>query len=182
MFRQVFTENEKKIFISLWEEACIEKGYEMEPFNPDSSLYLILNSKDNPIGTLECIPYLRRLEDELFCFQLLDLVKRDPSKVFIIDKVCLTKKERGANIRKVFDAIYNYSKLNNYSYGIALLEPNFYRSLKIFYKLPINRVTKEKLFYKGDYVVPSIIDIEMVRGNFMKYEWMFNNVELNYVR
>ncbi|MBO1515023.1 hypothetical protein [Metabacillus bambusae] len=173
MYHKVSSEIDKEIFNKLWGEACIEKGFELESTSSHSALFLIYNKEKSPIGTVELIPYenVENNAEKVFPFSSLDMIKQNPTEVFEIDKVSLLKKYRGSNLKKILNIIYSYAVDNDYTYGITLLEPLFYRSLKTFYKIPIKRVTKEKIFYKGDYVIPSIIDFGIVKSNVKDYKW-----------
>jgi hypothetical protein len=111
-------------------------------------LYLICNDDGVPIGTVELIPYenVNNNADMVFPFYSLDIVKENPAKIFEIDKVSLSQKHRGSNIKKILKTIYTYALKNEYTHGIMLLEPLFYRALRTFYKLPITKATNEKNF------------------------------------
>ena len=85
-------------------------------------------------------------------------------RIVEIDKIALTKAFRGENIDKVLYIISNYTKHNNFRYGIGLMEPIFYKAMKIFYKIPITQLSK-KVFYKGDWVIPVLIDCEYTHKN-----------------
>jgi hypothetical protein len=172
LFSQVNSENDKKKFNAIWEEVCKEKGFECEPTSSRSDLFLIYSDKI-AIGTVELVPYEnnKNIADSVFPFYSIDVVKDHPSKIFEIDKVAILKKYRGSNISKIFSIIYTYALENRCTHGIMLLEPIFYRALRIFYRIPIKRVTKEKIFYKGDYVVPSIIDFIRIKKNISDFNW-----------
>lgn len=174
LYIQVITKNEEAIFNKLWEESCIEKGYEFESTSSNSELFLIYKNEDKPIGTVECVPYDKSDNNcnKVFPFHSLEIVNQNPTKIFEIDKVSLLKNERGPHLSKILEVIYTYAVYNNYSYGIALLEPVFFRALKIFYKLPLESVTEEMIFYKGDNVIPSIINFEIIKSNIQGFEWI----------
>lgn len=152
-------------FNRIWIECWKEKGYELE-FTLDSDKIIILDEEEQGIGTVEFIKYRvgQNACEEVYPFHDLIEVKTNIDRVVEIDKIALTKTFRGQNIDKVLYIISKYTKENNLRYGIGLMEPVFYKAMKMFYKIPITKLSK-KVFYKGDWVIPVLIDCEYTHIN-----------------
>ena len=180
-------DNQLNTFNRIWIECWNEKGYELE-FTPHSDKFIILDENGKGIGTTEFIKYNigKNACEEVYSYKDLVQVKNNIDRIVEIDKIALSKTFRGKNVEKILYIIYKYTKDNNIPIGIGLMEPIFYKAMKLFYKIPITKLSKKK-FYKGDWVIPVIIDVEYIHNNPQEFkliselESTFVDIESNYI-
>lgn len=165
-------QNQLDTFNHIWIECWNEKGYELE-FNQNSDKFIILDENGKVIGTTEFIKYEigKNFCEDIYPFKDLQQIKNNHNRVIEIDKIALTKKFRGKNVQEILYTIYKYAQENNIQFAIGLMEPIFYKAMKLFYKMPITKLSRKK-FYKGDWVIPVIIDCEYVLNNSQEYKWV----------
>ena len=161
-------------FNQIWMECWLEKGYGLENLDGPADRYLITDLTDQKVGTIEFKPY--NLDptnniNKVYPFHEIECIKNNPDSVVEIDKVAILKKFRGKNLDRLLSVFVHYSEYNKISYCVVLLERVFYKALKNVYKVPLNSVS-EKIYYKGDYVIPAIIYPKEIYQNKEKYGWI----------
>ena len=87
----------------------------------------------------------------------------------------MLKEHRGPNLVRLISTLVLYSAKHQVDYYVCLLEPVFLRALRISFRIPM-RVIGEKFYYKGDYVVPTIIYCGHVRDHASDYPWISLNI------
>lgn len=168
-------------FNEIWMECWLEKGYGLENHNGSSDRYLITGSKDQKIGTIEFKPYTLNPNNNIntvYPFHLIESIINEPNSVIEIDKVAILKQFRGKNLEKLIRLFVNYSEYHSIIYCVVLLERMFYKALKNVYKIPLEPVS-EKIYYKGDYVIPSILYPKEIYQNKEKYPWLLTDQKYN---
>jgi hypothetical protein len=73
-------------------------------------------------------------------------------------------------------AVSLYTELHNYPLCIGLIEPKLFIALQKFYRLPIEQVGR-RMYYKGDDVIPFIIDVYSVNQNKNNFPWLIKCYE-----
>lgn len=160
-------------FNQIWMECWLEKGYGLEFGNVPTDRYIITDSDDQKIGTIEFKQYNLDPNNNIntvFPFQQIECIQQDPNAVIEIDKVAILKQHRGKNLERLIRLFTEYTEEHHIDYCVVLLERVFFKALKNVYKIPLEAVS-EKIYYKGDYVVPSIIYSKEVYQNKEKYSW-----------
>lgn len=164
-------------FNEIWMECWLEKGYVLENENGPSDRYLITDAKDQKIGTIEFKPYHLGIQNNIntiFPFHEIEDLAANPRLVIEIDKVAILKEFRGKNLDRLLSVFVHYSEKHEISYCVVLLERMFYKALRNVYKIPLNAVG-EKVYYKGDYVIPAIIYPKEIYQNKKDYSWLLNS-------
>ncbi|MGP7816055.1 hypothetical protein [Niallia sp. 01092] len=163
-------------FNQIWMECWLEKGYGLENSNGQSDRYIIQNSHNQKVGTIEFKPYILDPANNIntvFPFHQIESIKSKPNSVVEIDKVAILKQFRGKNLDRLLTVFVNYSEYYDISYCVVLLERVFYKALKTVYKIPLESVSN-KIYYKGDYVIPAIIYPKDIYRNKEKYPWLLS--------
>lgn len=174
MFKIVGTEEEQLVFNQIWTQAWVEKGFELEYFNEILDQCLIYDEHDTPVATVEIKPYHPKQQQDLdelapFCSQT--LIQSDPNHIAEVDKVAILQEYRqGKNLDRLLAAIVLYAEQNDIHHYVTLLEPILFRALKVSYHVPMSRVG-EKIFYKGDDVIPAIIHAQQFYKSKESYPW-----------
>lgn len=161
-------------FNHIWMQCWIEKGYGLENENKDADRFLIVDDAERKIGTIEFKPYSLHPSNDIntvFPFYQLHMMNKDPQSVVEIDKTAILKEYRGANLARLLSLFVHYSEYYHVNYCVALLERNFYKALQIVYKIPMEQAG-EKVYYKGDYVTPTIIFPQKIIRNKENYPWL----------
>ncbi|MFD3450525.1 hypothetical protein ACFDTO_38870 [Microbacteriaceae bacterium 4G12] len=161
-------------FNQIWMECWLEKGYVLENEDGSSDKYLITDIEEQKVGTIEFKPYTLDQNNNIntvFPFHEIELIANNPTSVVEIDKVAILKQFRGKNLDRLLSVFVHYSETHNISYCVVLLERVFYKALKTVYKIPVKAVG-EKIYYKGDYVVPAIVYSNEVYQNKKNYSWL----------
>ncbi|MEH7504694.1 hypothetical protein V7152_22195 [Neobacillus drentensis] len=164
-------------FNQIWMECWLEKGYVLENENSASDRYIITDSKDHRVGTIEFKHYRLDLLNNIntvFPFHEIEEMAKNPSSVIEIDKVAILKQYRGKNLDRLLSVFVHYSEKHEISHCVVLLERMFYKALRNVYKIPLTAVG-EKIYYKGDYVIPSIIYPKEIYQNKKNYSWLLND-------
>jgi hypothetical protein len=164
-------------FNQIWMECWLEKGYVLENENGPSDRYLIKNSTGQQIGTIEFKPYNLDLSNNIntvFPFHEIDEIAINPRSVIEIDKVAILKQYRGKNLDRLLSLFVHYSEKNHISHCVVLLERMFSKALRNVYKIPLKAVG-DKIYYKGDYVIPAIIYPQEIYQNKKNYSWILND-------
>ncbi|MGG0823604.1 hypothetical protein ABE099_12045 [Paenibacillus turicensis] len=177
MFKIVENEEERLIFNQIWTQAWVEKGFELEYFDEVLDQCLIFDEHRNPVATVEIKPYHPKYQgglDEIAPFHKQASIQSDPNHIAEVDKVAiLQENRRGKNLDRLLAAIVLYAEQNNIHHYVTLLEPILFRALKVSYHVPMSRVG-EKIFYKGDYVIPAIIHAEQFYKAKETYPWFMD--------
>ncbi|MGG3891173.1 hypothetical protein [Metabacillus fastidiosus] len=161
-------------FNQIWMECWLEKGYGLENEDLPTDRYLIIDSAKQKVGTIEFKPYTLDPNNNInivYPFYQIESIIDKPNSVVEIDKVAILKQFRGKNLDRLLSLFVNYSEYHDISYCVVLLERVFYKALKHVYKIPLESVS-EKIYYKGDYVIPAIIYPKEIYQNKEKYDWL----------
>lgn len=174
MFKIVETEEEELAFNQIWTQAWVEKGFELEYFDEVLDQCLIYDEHHIPVATVEIKPYRPKQQQDLddlapFCSQ--SSIQSDPNHIAEVDKVAILQEHRrGKNLDRLLAAIVLYAEQNDIHHYVTLLEPMLFRALKVSYHVPMSRVG-EKIFYKGDDVIPAIIHAQQFYESKQSYSW-----------
>lgn len=157
----------------IWSEVWKEKGFELEVENEVMDKLLVSNEHDEFIGTFEVKPYQPDKVElrEVATFHLQPELISSIEKVAEVDKVALLPEHRGNNISRLLSAMVYYADRHLLDYYVCLLEPVFARALRISFKVPMRKIGG-RTPYKGDDVVPTIIDVGRIRRNKHEYPWV----------
>lgn len=173
MFKRVENEIELAMFNFIWMTVWREKGFEFE-FSPQPlDRYVVATPDGQYIGSAEFKPYTpgEGQINSIASFHRHPCIAADPLKVAEIDKIAILKEFRGSYISELLSSLVYFARQRGIHYYVSLLEPVFYRALRITFHVPMVKAG-EKSFYKGDYVIPIIIDAKQVYTNPDKYEWL----------
>jgi hypothetical protein len=177
MFKIVETEQEQLVFNQIWTQAWVEKGFELEYFDEVLDQCLIYDEYQIPVATVEIKPYHPKRQGDLdavapFCRQA--SIQSDPNHIAEVDKVAiLQSNRRGKNLDRLLAAIVLYAEQKDIHHYVTLLEPILFRALKVSYHVPLSRVG-EKIFYKGDDVIPTIIHAQQFYQSKESYPWFMD--------
>ena len=167
MYKQVKTIEERKQFNSIWERVWKEKGYEFEYFE-DAQQFMFQNQQGIFTGSIEIKPYSSYIET-LYPFSHHIDISEFTHNIREIDKVSILKESRKkSGLDSMILFLRDYAHLHGVKYYIALIEPSFYLALRMLYRLPFKKLSS-KFYYKGDMVIPVIIDAEEVLLQESKY-------------
>lgn len=181
MFKSVKSEWELAVFNSIWVSVWEEKGYELEYTNQVVERYLAISEDGQFVGTSEIKPYLPGYNeiDSVAPFSHHPKIIDDPTRVAEIDKIAILQQYRGQQpISDLLSSAVYCAEKYNFRYFISLLEPVFYRALRITFHVPVEKIA-DRRFYKGDDVIPVLFDMEQVYQNKWKYEWLVYPVSQN---
>jgi hypothetical protein len=174
LFKTVESEWELAIFNSIWISVWEEKGFELEHTNQAVERYLAVSGEGQCVGTSEIKPYLPGLNeiDTVAPFRQHPKVIEDPTRVAEIDKIAVLQNYRGQQaISDLLSSAVYCAEKYNFRYFISLLEPVFYRALRITFHIPMEKVGGRQ-FYKGDDVIPVLFDMEAIYRNKQEYKWL----------
>ncbi|ANY65967.1 hypothetical protein BBD42_05450 [Paenibacillus sp. BIHB 4019] len=173
MFKRVENELELAMFNGVWTTVWREKGFDLEFSAQALERLMIVTMEGHYVGTAEIKPYsaastineagIFQEHPELICAQ---------GKIAEIDKIALLKPYRGQQyISELLSSLVYTAEERQIKYYVSLLEPVFLRALRVTFKVPLERLG-EKVFYKGDYVVPMVLNVEQIYSNKQKYAWL----------
>ncbi|GLX69483.1 GNAT family N-acetyltransferase [Paenibacillus glycanilyticus] len=179
MFKSVKSEWELTAFNRIWVSVWEEKGYELEYASRIVERYLAVADDGQFVGTSEIKPYFPGSSsseiDTVAPFHLHPKVIEDPTRVAEIDKIAVLQSHRGQqSISDLLSSAVYCAEQYNYRYFISLLEPVFYRALRITFHVPMEKVGA-RTFYKGDDVIPVLFDMEAIYRNKQQYRWLANH-------
>lgn len=161
-------------FNQIWMECWLEKGYGLENWDGPTDRYLITDLHTQKVGTIEFKPYNLDPANNIntvYPFHEIECIKNNENSVVEIDKVAILKQFRGKNLDRLLSLFVYYSEKNRINYCLVLLERVFYKALKNVYKVPLDPVS-ERIYYKGDYVIPAIIYPKEIYQNKERYGWL----------
>jgi hypothetical protein len=183
MFKRVSNELELAKFHSIWTTVWLEKGFELEFAEQVLERIVIVTEDGEYVGTSEIKPYSihESMINESAPFADHPKLIQAEGAVAEIDKMAVLKQFRGHFIADLLSAVVHYGEKNGLRYYVALLEPVFLRALRITFQVPYEKIGGI-VYYKGDHVVPVIIDIEKVCNNKERYAWITNPQETSRVR
>lgn len=175
MYKTVENELELAIFNGIWTTVWREKGFDLEFSELVLAQNIISTENGDYVGTAEIKPYFTDFRSEINKFAPFSehpCIIATSDKIAEVDKIALLKtyRSKGEHVANILSSIiYSATKLK-VNYVVTLLEPVFMRALKVTFKIPMERVG-EKTFYKGDYVIPAIIDIGYMIKHIEKFSW-----------
>jgi hypothetical protein len=176
LFKKVENPLELMIFNRIWMAAWEEKGYELE-FTETADRCLVEDELGLFVGTVEFIPYVPLNDiDQVFPFHSIEPIQNHSGKIVEIDKLALKKEYRGKNLDRLLAVISQYTEYHDYHFCIGLIEPKLFIALKKFYRLPIEELGR-RMYYKGDDVIPMIIDVSYANQNKNNFPWLMKCLE-----
>ncbi|MFZ3589345.1 hypothetical protein ACOI1C_08715 [Bacillus sp. DJP31] len=180
MYKKVNTSEELTIYNNIWMECWEEKGYEIDFYDGVAERFLISNSSGVYVGTIEVKEYTLNEENEIntvYPFHELDYLKENMLQTIEVDKAAILKEHRSENLHTIIKVIGDYAMKHKTIYCVGLFEEAFFTSLRDVYKIPIIAVG-DPFFYKGDDVIPTLINLKEVFLNIDKYSWLLKIPEL----
>jgi len=175
MYKSVENEVELALFNGVWTTVWREKGYELEFCDDAIERNIVFTEQDEVIGTSELKPYYadaRSVINEVADFATHPWVLQANGYVGESDKIALLSSFRGKGsyTDEVLSSICASAAKHGITCMVSLLEPVFMRALRIVYKVPMQQLGK-KMFYKGDYVVPAVMDVGYINGHTEQFPW-----------
>src|SRR5690606_32711051 len=85
-----------------------------------------------------------------------------------IDKFAILPEYRGKIVQELIWSGIQVARERGIRYFVSLLDPIFHRALRFTYRAPIT-IVGSKTYYKGDYVLPSVIDIAAMAADPAKF-------------
>lgn len=141
--------------------------------------YLIITGDGQYAGSVEFKPYEPQVSgiDQVAPFYSHPLIAENAASVAEVDKVALLPEYRGKLIAELLSSIVDFARKMQIKYLVSLLEPVFYRALRITFHVPMYKVA-ERTFYKGDDVIPVIFDMQKMYNHPEQYSWLILREEL----
>lgn len=175
MYKLVETLEEERVFDQIWTQSWLEKGFELEFADETLGRCLVYDELDIPVATVEMKPYTPYNSelDKLAPFASHPAIVLEPDKVAEVDKVAVLKDHRGKNLDRLLATIVLFAEKHQIKNYVTLLEPVLFRALKISFHVPMSRVGN-RIYYKGDDVIPAIIHAEQFYENKESYSWFIN--------
>ncbi|WP_338554323.1 GNAT family N-acetyltransferase [Paenibacillus sp. KS-LC4] len=173
MFKRVENELELAMFNGVWTTVWREKGFDLEFSAHALERLMVVTEEGHYVGTAELKPYSAASTiNETGFFQEHPELILAQGETAEIDKIALLKPYRGQQyISELLSSLIYTAEERQIKYFVSLLEPVFSRALRVTFKLPLDKLG-EKVFYKGDYVVPMIFNVEQIYANKQKYAWL----------
>lgn len=177
MYKQVNSSKGVQQFHQIKEIVWNEKGFEMEYAKEGSDIYVMFTENGEAGGTVEFTPYAKISE---FMKNLFKDVLEDERNVMELDSVAVLPHARGTLGREIICLMVDYAEKHEYSHVVAIFDPTFFKSLKNSYHFDIKQV-KDPLYYKGDYVIPAILNVKDMYQNKQdeKFLWYFKSIKKN---
>ncbi|WP_099354748.1 hypothetical protein [Fredinandcohnia onubensis] len=179
MLQIVNSEELQDAFDKIWMKVYSEKNYDLEPYQgKDVYRFLVQHKQNNSyVGTIEIIlNYCKNGNsyEQLFPFSKLDEVSEHINKVIIIQKISIKSElQREGYLEFLLYTLYILTKQYNLKYGIAFIEPKLYLALKMIYSISVKKVGN-KFLYKGDVVIPVVIDLHNTLNRENEITWLKN--------
>lgn len=171
MIQKVSNAEEINIFNQIWMYCWHEKGYEIQFSEKTLGRFIVSDSDNNFVGTVEFKSYCHSDIEENFAFSRFDYIKTNKNNTVELDKLSILPEKRGKNVlSELLTLITDFAFENKVRYYIALIEPKLFLTLKRFYKVPVMKLGPS-FYYKGDDVVPMCLDAEIVYNEKEKYKW-----------
>jgi hypothetical protein len=175
MFKRVENELELAMFNGIWTTVWREKGYDLEFSDKSLAKYIIVTDEGQYVGTTEFKPYSitdSQINATAPFHEHPDVIAA-ASEVAEIDKMAILRSFRGRYIADLLSACVYFAEGERIKYYVSLMEPVFMRALRVTFQVPLKKLG-DKIFYKGDYVNPVLIDVEQVYQNKHRFEWMIS--------
>ena len=175
MYKKVENELYLAIFNGIWTTVWREKGYELEFSDEVLEQNIISTKKGEFVGTAELKPYIadeHHKINEIAPFHNHPWINECNGRVAEIDKIAIlrTFRGKGEHIALILSSIVHSSAQFQLKYLVSLMEPIFMRALRITFKVPLQQVG-EKTFYKGDHIIPVILDVGYVIEHAEEFSW-----------
>lgn len=176
MYKRITSQEELDLFHQIKKVSWDEKGFEMEYGREESDLYLIYAEDGLAGGTFEFTPYADFTR--LFIKDLFDDVITEDMVVMEVDSFAVLPKYRGKLGREIICLMIDYAEKNGYTHAIGIADPIVFKSFNESYQIRTEQV-KDKIWYKGEYVIPSIFYLEEVYRNIEddKFSWFTKPIE-----
>ncbi|GMK39877.1 hypothetical protein PCCS19_29320 [Paenibacillus sp. CCS19] len=174
MYRQVETAHDLAQFNQVWETVWREKGYELEYSRSVLARYVVTAPEGQVVGTSEIKRYIRGQSeiDGIAPFAEHPSIIASQGSIGEIDKFALLRQFRGLRYSaELMSTAVHCCMRFNLKYCVTLLEPVFCRALRVSFKVPMEQIA-EKAYYKGDYVIPIVFDVEQFYQNAHRYDWI----------
>ncbi|MBD2870408.1 hypothetical protein [Paenibacillus arenilitoris] len=173
MFKQVENATEAAFFNDIWTSVWKEKGYELEYSDQPLAQYVIVTPDGHFIGTSEINRFDPRNSSVLQAAALPGsiLAAAEDGLVAEIDKIALLKPYRGKYLSDLLSSIVYFADRHHYRYFVSLLEPVFYRALRVSFHIPMERLGGES-YYKGDYVIPVLFETNQMYVKMPMFYWL----------
>lgn len=173
MFKRVETDWELARFNDIWTTVWKEKGYELEYSDEVLERYVAIAGDGTIAGTAEIKPY--RLNgsaiNRVAPFARHPKIADNPGQIAEIDKMAVLPQYRGKLVSDLLSSAVYCAERYRFRYFVSLLEPVFFRALRISYRVPMEKIG-EKTYYKGDDVIPVIFEMEEIYTHKSKYDWL----------
>lgn len=173
MFKRVENELELAMFNGIWTTVWREKGFELEFSDKSLAKYIVVTDEGHCVGTTEFKPYSIKDSElnETAPFHEHPDVIAAADEIVEIDKMAILQTYRGRYISDLLSACVYFAEGEKIKYFVSLLEPVFLRALKVSFRVPLKKLG-DKIFYKGDYVNPVLIDVEQIYQNKHRFDWV----------
>lgn len=173
MYKRVENDIEQTMFHFIWMTAWREKGYEFEFSQDVLERYLVITPDMEYVGSIEFKPYspLQSEVNEVAPYHSHPFVLTNPSRVAEVDKVALLPEYRGKYVAELLTAAVHFARDGGYDYFVSLLEPIFYRALRITFKVPMSKAGRE-VYYKGGNVIPVLFHMKEMVSNPERFTWL----------
>jgi hypothetical protein len=172
MYKIVENSVELAMFNFIWMTAWREKGFQFEFSEQVLERYLVITDDGEFAGSVEIKPYTGTGElDNVAPFREHPLIQADPTLAAEIDKVALLPEYRRRYTSDLLSAGIYSAWTRGIHYMLALLEPVFWRALRITYHVPMETIG-EKTFYKGGQVIPTLIKVREIYDHPADYPWL----------
>ncbi|WP_036719549.1 hypothetical protein [Paenibacillus harenae] len=173
MFKRVENGIETALFNDIWTTVWKEKGYELEYSEQPLAQYVIVTTDGNYIGTAEINRFCPNKSPLLQTTKLPMhiLAAAEEGLVAEIDKIALLKPYRGRYLSDLLSSIIYFADRHHYRYFVSLLEPVFFRALRVSFHIPMEKLGGE-YYYKGDYVVPVLFETNQMYVNMPMFHWL----------
>lgn len=175
MFKEVENELELAMFNGIWTTVWREKGYELEFTDQVLDRFLVITEEGYGGGTAEVKPYHISASpiNDIAPFHRHPKVQAADGAVAEIDKMALLKmyRSKGSMLSDLLSAAVYCAEKRHMKYFVSLLEPVFLRALRITFKVPLEKIG-DKVYYKGDYVIPVLFYMEEIYLHKQNYDWL----------
>lgn len=147
MFTKVCSARKKEMFNEVWKDIAQEIGSSFKEIQSNSTAYILTNSQDVGVGTVEFIPYhfeANSYVDAYFPFSKVLDPRMKTENIHIIAKLGIKQEFRKQGyFQELINLISEFSIQNNTPYFIANINKDVYRILRFMYKGKIDIIGKE---------------------------------------
>ena len=182
IYKVISSREDYELFYEILIPSWLEMNYTLECILGDVTRYLIYNQENQPVGTLEMIPYIPFKSsdiDNYFPFNEEKEIKDNIDRIVELDNVSIDPKYRKQkNIDRIGYTLVEYSRIHHIKYGIGLMNPMLYLALRNTYKLPVRKLGKKITKDESLSVYPVICDIEYIYTHLEEFPWLYQMYEL----